>query len=680
MTISGRRVVTLASVTTYVSNSASNTVNITKQTDRNGRVTEYEYDAQNQLVLERWKDGSSTVRQITFTYDIDGQLLSSVDSTGPTTTYTYDHRGRVTSETTQTSSDSPLLRVASQYDVSDRRRSATVSTDGVGDHVNRYEYDELGRVTSLTQGPASGSVWAAPKRADYAYDSVGRLSAVTRYADLAKRLLTATSTYTYDAASRLMDLSHTNAAGGSAGYSQLLYDTLGRVIRLDNDREGTYTYTFDGAGRLTRQWRSWETTEDFSYDAQGNRVSTTTYDPSANGTTVAVTTGDDDRLTNDGTYTYLYDGEGNITKRTKTADGIYDHYTWDHRNRLMSVESYTSSEVLTQQATFTYDASDRRIAKRVDADTDSVFETTEHYGYDGSDIALVVNTTGGVVSRLFHGPGVDEPLAEEVPTIAPTDPRTGTHWYLTDHAGSVRDIIDSAVEEGTVGQGWRTHMRYSAFGLPVEEVGDGTPFRYGFAGREWDAEIGLYYNRARYYDPQQGRFLSTDPSGFGGSPLGNLYQYADGDPVNLSDPTGLAAGTHGGGAATGRPQTNSGINASNWWKPSIDWSTSGGTLAQNEFGGSYSQNSPFVTRSFDSSAPSEMRIDTYSSWERDHPYLTAYVDFIDDLTARGTQWGRDWSGGAHWMKRDPGGDVERDDRSKRSTDGTEDRHRSPERP
>ena len=61
---------------------------------------------------------------------------------------------------------------------------------------------------------------------------------------------------------------------------------------------------------------------------------------------------------------------------------------------------------------------------------------------------------------------------------------------------------------------------------------------YGFTGREWDQEIGLYFYRARYYDPEVGRFVGKDPIGFAGGDV-NLYRYANANPVNLTDPMGL---------------------------------------------------------------------------------------------------------------------------------------------
>lgn len=69
------------------------------------------------------------------------------------------------------------------------------------------------------------------------------------------------------------------------------------------------------------------------------------------------------------------------------------------------------------------------------------------------------------------------------------------------------------------------------------EVGSGDS-GYAYTGREWDAEIGLYYNRARYYDPKVARFISEDPLGFIDGTL--LYAYASNNPILYTDPTGQA--------------------------------------------------------------------------------------------------------------------------------------------
>jgi RHS repeat-associated protein len=74
-----------------------------------------------------------------------------------------------------------------------------------------------------------------------------------------------------------------------------------------------------------------------------------------------------------------------------------------------------------------------------------------------------------------------------------------------------------------------------AFGNTTATSSINNPFQY--TGREWDSETGLYYYRARYYEPGTGRFISQDPSGFGGGI--NVYAYVRNKALSFSDPTGL---------------------------------------------------------------------------------------------------------------------------------------------
>ncbi len=118
-----------------------------------------------------------------------------------------------------------------------------------------------------------------------------------------------------------------------------------------------------------------------------------------------------------------------------------------------------------------------------------------------------------------HGPGIDEPLGVKH--------GNGSRWYYhSDGLGSVLAATDVA---GVVSD----TRKYDAFGnLQVGEDEDG----YAYTGREWDPETGLYYYRARYYDPKIGRFISEDPLRYIDGP--NLYQYVGGNPVVRIDPGG----------------------------------------------------------------------------------------------------------------------------------------------
>ena len=122
-----------------------------------------------------------------------------------------------------------------------------------------------------------------------------------------------------------------------------------------------------------------------------------------------------------------------------------------------------------------------------------------------------------------------------------------TLWPLADHLGSVRDLVDN---NGRI----REHVVYSSFGLRLSESdwdANGNPIAssnpaavdhlFGYTGREWDSDVELQYNRARWYDPEQGRWKSQDPIRFGAGDV-NLYRYVENAPTNHGDPSGLSKG------------------------------------------------------------------------------------------------------------------------------------------
>lgn len=125
------------------------------------------------------------------------------------------------------------------------------------------------------------------------------------------------------------------------------------------------------------------------------------------------------------------------------------------------------------------------------------------------------------VARYAQTENIDEPLAMLR--------SSATSYYHADGLGSVTSISNTA---GALAQTYT----FDSFGKQTASSGSLTnPFQY--TGRESDAETGLYYYRARYYDPTVGRFISEDPTGFkGGS---NFYPYVTNDPANQTDPMGF---------------------------------------------------------------------------------------------------------------------------------------------
>jgi RHS repeat-associated protein len=106
---------------------------------------------------------------------------------------------------------------------------------------------------------------------------------------------------------------------------------------------------------------------------------------------------------------------------------------------------------------------------------------------------------------------------------------------LTDNIGSVRLFVTTA---GTI----LDQLSYDGYGNILTETSSANGDRFKYTARDWDSEIGLQYNRARYYDPKGGRWISLDPTAFGAGDA-NLYRYVGDDPTGRSDAQGLAANT-----------------------------------------------------------------------------------------------------------------------------------------
>ena len=205
-----------------------------------------------------------------------------------------------------------------------------------------------------------------------------------------------------------------------------------------------------------------------------------------------------------------YDANGNTPSKTDSTGTT--NYTWDFENRLTSVTLPGSGGTVI----FAYDPFGRRIYK-------SSTSGTSIYAYDGDNQVEETNSSGAAVARYSQSLNIDEPLAEV---------RSGTTSYCeADGLGSLTSLSN------TSGALVNTYS-YDSFGNLLASSGSFVnSFRY--AGREFDAETNLYYDRARYFDPATGRFLSEDESGF--SESSNFYDYVANDPINLIDDTGFRA-------------------------------------------------------------------------------------------------------------------------------------------
>jgi len=160
--------------------------NVNLMTDRNGRVTEFEYDNLYRRTGETWLDESSVVvSQFEFGYDLAGQLLSAGDG-NTNYVYAYDGLGRMVESAHDYSGFAPSVVFAYGYDLMGSHTSTAATVGANADFVNTYAFDDLYRTTRVTQSGQNGGNAVAEKRVDLDFDISGQRESVSRYADLGK--------------------------------------------------------------------------------------------------------------------------------------------------------------------------------------------------------------------------------------------------------------------------------------------------------------------------------------------------------------------------------------------------------------------------------------------------------------------------------------------------------------
>lgn len=540
------------------------------ETDPHGNITSYSYDAKGNLTAKTDANGNT----IQYSNDSLGRLLKKTHPDGTEETYTYDAKGNILTASNKN------ISYTFSYDASGRMLS---STDTNGRTIN-YTYDGLGNRTKM--------VMPEGKAINYSYDSANRLMSIVNGG---------TFTFGYDSLGRSVKLSYPN--GATANYS---YDNLGRLTSLvhktgnskiidsfaytfDNvgnrlaktEPEGKITYGYDKIYRLLQalpvQPRGWDNDRDdhynnglysgenYTYDPVGNRLNgpqgklSYLYNQGNQLIEQSWQNQNSHRDHNDGKTEYTYDKNGNLIKKVEPKKPFHIKtttlYTYDFENRLVKVEIQRGHQE--KVVAFTYDPFGRRLSKSVlkeeieeDNDRDEKdcrhnrhLPRTTFFAYDNQNIIMEYDEKGKTTARYVHGLGIDEPLAVY---------KDGeTYYYHADGLGSITALTG---KHGQIVQKYE----YDSFGN-LKNSGIIVEQPYAYTGREWDKETGLYYYRARYYDPMDGRFISKDPIGFRGGDV-NLFAYVGNDPINWIDPTGLTKG--GKQKITGNDPLTDGVSKS----------------------------------------------------------------------------------------------------------------------
>lgn len=498
-----------------------------------------DYNAANRLAASEGTAPSGTVN---YAYFPAGQV-SNVSSVAGSTTYSLDGADRVDGITTLVGT------YGYAYDTNWGLVS-TASNVSTGIEVE-YGYDDLDRVTSITWRNASNDVL---RSFAYEYTAAGMIESVTRESG-------ESFIYGYDTLDRLTTETQMNAWGGTSRSESLQYDLVGN--RTSKTRDGVTVNYALGTGNRLSSWAVSGSYSGLTMDVVGhsddtigtgerygelwvsNSVAVT---PATEGTNfwaygmviglgtqqvsaaICDDAGNMDYVTNSvfltvaTNGTYLLDTAGCVTAITYTGTAYTNttELSWNGQYQLTSVD--VDGSTVEQYA---YDALGRR--SRV-----ITGNTTNHLIYDGVHVIAEVNATGGVLRSYTWGLGVDNLLAMSVPSGATTN----DYFMLTDHLGTVHAVAD---EDGEIVESYRYDAWgrvlgvYDENGAPLVESAIGND--YLWQGRWYSWETGLYYFRARWYDPVTGRWLSKDPVGISGGL--NQYVFCGNNPVNSRDPLGL---------------------------------------------------------------------------------------------------------------------------------------------
>ncbi|HEU4457319.1 MAG TPA: RHS repeat-associated core domain-containing protein, partial [Longimicrobium sp.] len=482
-------------------------------TDRRGRTVGFGYDAEDRLAT-RTADGLTS----TWSYSPDQPGVAMAPSwtavmvpNEGTDSLHYDEHGRLTRAVSlrQTSAGARVYEVRSTYNPLGGRDSLRYQAAGGAWRRARYYHDlSTGRLSFLSD-PAL--------RTTYLYHNG---EGAVRQMDFPTGQI---QTFGYTSSHQLSRIGWSGSTLGSAAGLELSYTDGGQVASRGNASGTRYRdYDYDPNGRLRLETSTQRTLRDSrcgddpdlgwvcpdraDYTVTGSRAYT--YDPAGNPTDRGAVVVAGNRLTAYDGWTMEYDNEGNLTRKWKSGTDL--RYTWNDLGQMAQV---TLNGVTT--ATYGYDGLGRRVRKSLPNGT------AERYVYDGDDLLLQLDASGAVAAEYTYWPGVDR-----VHSVI----RGGVqYYYAIDPQGSVLAMTDAW---GAV----VNQYRYGSFG--AAEVASETvvnPLR--FAGREWDAQAGLYYVRARWYDPALQRFTSEDPLGLASG--SNLYAYVANDPVNATDPSGL---------------------------------------------------------------------------------------------------------------------------------------------
>lgn len=477
--------------------------NVTKATDPKKGVTLFAYDNFGALL----KITDARGNNIVFAYDNNGNR-TSFETPDSITTYSFDAIGRLASLTDPKGN---TFRYA--YDGIDRPLSLT-APDG---KLTTYSYNCC-KLSSITDGAGTLKFDYYPsgllrqytdtfnQTIGYSYDKNGNLLTLT-YPD--GKIVR----YEYDVNNRMKKV--TDWLGNSTIYN---YDEVGNLISSINSNGTRAGYNYDSANRLKmvaniRANGTIISTHNYDLDTYGSRTKVSTTPPTLPVTTPktkVLSYDNDNKLLKTSASSFTYDANGNL----KTITGAEkSDFTFDYFNRLTSIINQQ------QQYSYQYNAIGSRILRSTDGQSTRY---TINPNANLSQVLTEIDPHNRITAYYVHGLGL----------LSKILPDGSTYFYHYDGRANTSALTDQS--GATVRQ-----YTYDAFGNSISSGIRSAINDFKLVGKYGvlDDGNGLLYMRARYYSTESGRFISKDPIGYAGGI--NLYTYANNNPENEIDPTGL---------------------------------------------------------------------------------------------------------------------------------------------
>lgn len=515
--------------------------------DATGRVTgvvnqagveieRYTYDAQGRLTVRT----DALNQSVSYEYDSYNRPIKVTSRKGHVVTISYNERSQVASLVT------PDRSINYQYDAVGRLAEVRDASS-----VNSWQYDAADRIVQVDSTTAAGS-----HRLQYQYDSLDRV--VRRTLSGTGIVTPEVTTYNWDNADRL--LSHTTNVGGQDHTTRYSYDAAGRLsarkVQAGNTPDLiTQAYGYDSLDRLSQikylkaagiAGEQLIEQIDYEYDANGRRTARTTLNANGTGqgeTPMTAVFDAANRMTaitlnlggTSKTYNLTYDANGNLVQKQNAADTSEQTlYVWDASDRLTRIEQSRAGGANVLTASYAYDAFGRRVQSTLAQGGQT---STVQYLYEGAQ-ALGEIRDGKLSHRLLTGLSLDETIARIAINSSGQKDAAASRLYITD---ALQSVMAQLADDNNANL--QNSYAYSPYGQSTTVGPDATANPNQYTSRENDGVTGLYFYRARYYDPVLKRFISEDPIGLAAGL--NVFAYVEGDPLILSDPEGLRGRTNG---------------------------------------------------------------------------------------------------------------------------------------